>query len=57
MVRVRPEDGADGVLQVRGNSIKVLPQNKDYDGFSWVAGPGSAQAEIMAREWAAGTFK
>ncbi|GBF97531.1 hypothetical protein Rsub_10454 [Raphidocelis subcapitata] len=49
VVRVRPDDGADGGLQVRGNSIKLLPQNKDYDGFSWVAGPGSTQTEMMAR--------
>ncbi|KAI8471335.1 MAG: hypothetical protein J3K34DRAFT_506797 [Monoraphidium minutum] len=52
VVRVKPEDGpaAQGVMQVRGNGIKVLaPKPHSFEGFSWVAGTGSSQEDIMAR--------
>jgi hypothetical protein len=40
-----------GVLQVRGNGIKLLaPKPLDFDGFSWVAGPQSSQDDIFSRE-------
>jgi len=51
-VRVKPEGGpqAQGILQVRGNAIKLLtPKAMEFDGFSWVAGPAADQGEIMGR--------